>query len=58
MVPFEEREELEGEYTTETDFTRYHQVLEEGDEFESSFLRFGKCCFLAFRRVHTHLWTF
>ena len=30
---------MNGEHTTETDLTRCHQVLEEGDKFESSILR-------------------
>ena len=34
---------------------RHHQVLEEGDEFESSFLSLDRCCFLAVLRVDTHL---
>ena len=38
VVPFEVREVMEGEHTPETDLTRYHQVLEGGDQFESSFL--------------------
>ena len=40
VVPFEEREGMEGEHTPETDLTRHHQVLEEGDKFESTILRF------------------
>ena len=43
---------MEGKHTPET---RNHQVLEEGDKFESSFLRCDRCCFLAFLRVDTHL---
>ena len=35
---------------------RHHQVLEEGDKFESSFLRLDACCFLALIKVDTHLW--
>ena len=35
VVPFEVREGLEGEHTPETDITRCHQVLEEGDKFKS-----------------------
>ena len=46
MVPFEEREWIEGEHTPEIDLTRYHRVLE-GDKFESSFLRLDRCYFLA-----------
>ena len=34
VMPFEEREGVEGDHTPETDLTRCHQVLEEGDEFE------------------------
>ena len=37
--PFEVREGIEVEYTPETDLTRHHQDLEEGDRFESSDLR-------------------
>ena len=37
--PFEVREGMEGEHTPETDLTRRHQDLEEGDRFESSDLR-------------------
>ena len=37
--PFEAREGMDGEHTTETDLTRRHQDLEEGDRFESSDLR-------------------
>ena len=33
LVPFEEKEGMEGEHTPETDLTRCHQVLEEGDKF-------------------------
>ena len=33
--PFEGREGMEGEHTPETDLTRRHQDLEEGDGFES-----------------------
>ena len=29
-----------GEHTVETDLTRHHQVLKEGDKFKSSILRF------------------
>ena len=55
MVPFEKTEGIEGEQTSETDLTRCHQVLEEGDKFEVSFLRLDVCCFLALLRVDTHL---
>ena len=34
--PFEVRDGMEGEHTPETDLTRCHQNLEEGDRFESS----------------------
>ena len=45
---------LEGRRTPETDLTLCHQVLEEGDKFESSFLRLDGCCFLALQKVgHT-----
>ena len=53
MVPFEAKEGIEGVHTSETDLRRCHQVLEEGDKFESSFLRVDRCCFLAFLRVET-----
>ena len=49
MVPFEG---MKGEHAPETDVTRCHQVLEYGDEFESSFLRLDRC-FLALIRVNT-----
>ena len=55
VQPFEVKERMEGEHTTETDLTRRHQDLEEGDRFESSDLRLEKCCFLALLRVDTHL---
>ena len=45
------REGMEGEHTPETDLTRHHQDLEEGDMFESSDLRLEICCFLALRKV-------
>ena len=48
-------EGMEGENALETDLTRHHQVLEEGDKFESPFLRLDRCCFLALLRVDTHL---
>ncbi len=38
VYPFEVREGMEGEQKQETDLTRCHQDLEEGDRFESSFL--------------------
>ena len=53
--PFEVREGMEGEHTPETDLTRSHQDLEEGDRFQSSDLRFERCCFLALLRVDTHM---
>ena len=31
VVPFEVREGVEGEHTSETDFARCHQVFEDGD---------------------------
>ena len=46
VMPFEEKEGIEGEHTPETDLTRCHQVMQEGDRFESSFLRLDRC-FLA-----------
>ena len=42
-------------HTPETDLTRHHQDLEEGDRFESSDLRWERWCFLALLRVDTHL---
>ena len=45
---------MEGEHPLEKDFTRHHQVLQEGDKFERSFLRLDRC-FLALLRVDTHL---
>ena len=39
----------------QTDLTRWHQVLDEGDKYESSFLRSDRCCFLALLRVDTHM---
>ena len=52
VQPFEVREGMEGEHTPETDLTRCYQGLEEGDRFESSDMRFERCCFLALLRVH------
>ena len=37
--PFEVREGMEGEHTSETDLIRRHQDFEEGERFESSDLR-------------------
>ena len=42
LVLFEERERMKGKHTPKKDLTRYHQVLEEGDKFESSFLRLDR----------------
>ena len=42
VVPFEVREGMEGENTPETDLTRHHQVFEEGDKYESSFMRLDR----------------
>ena len=53
MVPFEEREGMEGDHTPETDLRIHHQVLEDGDKFESSFLRLDRCCLLALLSGHT-----
>ena len=39
VVPFEEREGMEWKHIPETDLTRCHHGFEEGDKFESSFLR-------------------
>ena len=59
VVPFEEWEGMEWEYTPETNLTSCYQVLKDGAKFESSFLRLARCCFLAYLRVDTHLlWTF
>ena len=54
MVSFEVRDGMEEELTLETDLTRHHHVLKEGDKFERSFLRLDRC-FLALLRVNTHL---
>ena len=54
-MPFEVREGVEEEHTPATDLTMCHQVLEEADKFESSFLILDRCCFLALLRVDTHL---
>ena len=54
VVPLEGREGMGGQHTLETDLTRSHRVLEDGDKFESSFLRLDRC-FLALLRVDTHL---
>ena len=54
MVPFEEREGMEGEHTPETDITRHCQVLEGGDKFESASLRLVRC-FLDLLRVDSLL---
>ena len=51
LRPFEVRERMEREHTPETDLTRCHQDLEEGERFESSDLSFERCCFLALLRV-------
>ena len=53
--PFKVREGMEGEHTPETDLTRHHHDLEEGDRFESLDLRLERCCFLALLRVNTYL---
>jgi len=53
VVPFEEREEMDGEHTLETNLTRCHSVLKEGDKFEGSFFILDRCCFLALLRVDT-----
>ena len=45
-VPFEEREGMEGEHNPEKETNlRHHQVLEEGDKLESSFLEVGQMMF-------------
>ena len=53
--PFEVREGMEGEHTSETDLIRCHQDLEEGERFQSSDLSLQRCCFLALLKVDTHL---
>ena len=53
VVPFEVREGMEGEQIPETDLRKCYQVLEEGDMFESSFMRLDRCSFLALLRVDT-----
>ena len=46
---------MEREHTPPTYLTSHHQLLEEGDQFEISFLRLDRCYFLALLRVDTHL---
>ena len=53
--PFEVREGMERDHTSETDLTRCHQDLEEGGKFERSDLRLERCCFLALLRVDKYL---
>ena len=53
--PFEVREGMEGEHTPETDLTRHHQDLEDGERFESPDLRLERC-FLAILSLDTHLY--
>ncbi len=53
--PFEVREGMEREHTSETDLIRCHQDFEEGERFESSDLSLERCCFLPLLRVDTHL---
>jgi len=48
-----QREGMEVERSTEIDWRRHHQVLKEGNKFESSFLRLDRCCFLALLRLDT-----
>ena len=43
MLSFEEREGMEGVHTPEMDLTRHHQVLEEGEKFESSVVKHLLC---------------
>ena len=45
VQPFELSEGMEGEHKPETDLTRCHQDLEEGDRFESTDLRLKKMLF-------------
>ena len=35
VVTFEVRKGMEGEHSPDTDVTRHHQLLEEGDKFET-----------------------
>ena len=55
VQPFEVRDGMEGEHPPETDLTRCHLDLEGEERFESSDLRFERCCFLALLRVDTQL---
>ena len=55
MRPFEVREGMEGEHTPETYLIGRYKDLEEGKRFESSDLRFERCCFLALLMVYAHL---
>ena len=48
VVPFEVRKRMEGEHIPETDLTRCHQVLEEGNKFENSFLSWTDAVFWLF----------
>ena len=54
VQPFEVREGMEGEHTPETDLTRHHQDLEEGDSLRVQ-MKLERWCFLALLRVDTHL---
>ena len=47
IMPFEVREGMQREEKPETDLTRHHHDLEEGDWLESSAMRFASCCFRA-----------
>jgi len=53
VLTFEETEEMEVEHTPERHLRRHHQVLEEGDKFEGSFLGLDRCFLLALLRVDT-----
>ena len=53
-MPFKERGGMDREQT-ETDLTRSQQVFEEGDKFESSFLRLSDVVFWLSSGRHTHL---
>jgi len=53
VVPFEERKGMEREHTPEIDLTRCHHVLEEGNKFESSFLRLDTLFSCSPEGIHT-----
>ena len=53
--PFEVREGMEREHTTETDLNRCHQDLEEGERFESSDFQLERCFLALLRARKQHL---